>query len=137
MRSLVGGSRNLDQAIHGVWRLIGTRALSESGNGLPPPYGAAPRGIVEFHANGRMICVLADGSDGLDPSRSYLSYTGEFSIDGDSLSTVVDGSSNPSLVGRSQVREVSLTDGLLKLITPPLTIDDDVVRREFVWKKLA
>lgn len=133
----MGAHKNLDQTIHGVWRLMGTRALSESGNELPPPYGLEPRGIVEFHANGRMICVLADGSDGLDPSREYLSYTGAYSIDGNKLSTVVDGSSNPSIRGQAQVRQISLANGLLKLITPPVVIDKDVVRREFVWQKLA
>ena len=130
-------STNLHQSIRGVWRLISTRALTESGNEWPPPYGTEPRGLVQFHANHRMLCVLVDGIQGLERSREYLSYTGEYSIDNDVLATVVDGSSDPSLLGKSQVREISLHNARLKLVTPPVPIDGDIVRREFVWEKLA
>ena len=84
-----------------------------------------------------MMCVLADGTEGLEGSREYLSYTGEYSIDDNVLATVVDGSSNPALLGKSQVREVSLHNSRLLLVTPPVAIDGDKVRREFVWEKLA
>lgn len=133
----MGVSEIRNQAIHGIWRLISTRAISESGNELSPPYGIEPHGIAQFHSNSRMVCVLADGRSGLDPARAYLSYTGQYTIDDNELCTVVDGSSNTELLGKRQIRTIKLADGLLTLTTPPVAFDGDVVRREFVWDKLG
>jgi hypothetical protein len=45
----------------GTWRLVATRAWDDAGAPLPSPYGPLPRGLVMFHDNGRMMCVLNDG----------------------------------------------------------------------------
>ena len=128
----MSGTAKLEAELLGVWRLTKTRAVSDGDVKAEPPYGRKPSGLVQFQRNGRMQCVLADGRDGINPSREYLSYTGQYSLVGGTLTTVVDGGSDPSLVGQRQIRNVSLAGRQLTLWW---TRQPGNVRREFVWEK--
>ena len=53
--------------ITGAWRLIDTKALDDTGQPLPAPYGPKPMGLVTFQPDGRMMTVLCDGRAELAP----------------------------------------------------------------------
>ena len=93
-----------DTRIIGTWRLKSTLGIDDTGNALPPPYGPIPGGVVCFEPSGRMYCVLCDGRTDLSPgeARQFVSYAGNFTYDGTTLSTRVDASSDPGRIGGDQ-----------------------------------
>ena len=128
--------------IVGTWRLVETAAQDPDGLPLPEryaPYGPRPMGIVTFTADGRMMAVLCDGRPELpagSPAREYNSYCGNYSFDGETLVTKVDGASSPSRLA-DQVRRVSF-DGDRVVLRPPVDEVGGVARqRVLVWEKFA
>jgi len=127
--------------IVGTWRLVETAAQDPGGSPLPPhfaPYGPKPMGIVTFTADGRMMAVLCDGRPALPEgsAREYNSYCGNYSFDGETLVTKVDGASSPSRLA-DQVRRVSF-DGDRVVLRPPVDEVDGVARqRVLVWERIA
>src|SRR5262245_2793785 len=109
-----------ENSIVGTWSLIATTGQDDSGKVRPPPYGPPPRGLVIFQADGRMMCVLCDGRAELPAGepRQFMSYAGNYTFDGTTLSTRVDASSEASRVGGEQVRSVSFADGRMVLKPP-------------------
>src|SRR4030095_6709624 len=99
--------------ILGTWRLKSTKGQDDSGKAMPAPYGPKPEGLVVFQADGRMMCVLCDGGANLPANepRQYMSYAGNYTFDGTTLSTRVDASSDASRVGGDQVRAVRFAHG--------------------------
>ena len=97
---------NIDSRIIGTWALRSTQGRDDAGQVLPPPYGPKPEGLVTFQADGRMMCVLCDGRAALPPGepRQFMSYAGNYSFDGETLTTRVDASSDAARVGGDQVR---------------------------------
>ena len=98
----------IDPRIVGTWRLKSTVGRDDDGKELPKPYGPLAMGLVVFQADGRMMAVLCDGRAALPPGepRQFMSYAGNYSFDGTTLSTRVDASSDASRVGGDQVRAV-------------------------------
>lgn len=127
--------------IVGTWRLVATEAQDPDGSPLPAryaPYGPKPMGIVTFTADGRMMAVLCDGRPELPvgSAREYNSYCGNYSFDGTTLVTKVDGASSPSRLA-DQVRRVSF-DGERVVLRPPVDEVDGVARqRVLVWERIA
>jgi hypothetical protein len=67
----------------------------------------------------------------------FLSYSGPFEFDGQQLTTFVDVSSDPSIVGIAQVREVRFA-GEMMVLSPPIGYrGQSGVRRELTWKRIA
>ena len=91
----------IDKRIIGTWRLRSTKAVDDDGKALPPPLGPAPNGVSCFQADGRMYSVICDGRAALprDEQRVFISYTGNYTFDGDTLSTRVDAASDASRIG--------------------------------------
>lgn len=115
----------------GTWRLVATLAVDERGRPAGAPYGPVPQGIVVFGVDGRMMAVLADGRSALPAgavAREYNSYCGNFTFDGDTLITLVDGSSNPSWIGAEQVRTARFDGERLILQNG---------RRTLTWERVA
>ena len=106
---------------------------------LPPPYGPAPNGIVSFQADGRMVCVLCDGRAELPPGepRQFMSYAGNYTFDGTTLSTRVDASSDVNRIGGDQVRKVRFeNDGMV--LAPPRRLFAGVMQQqELYWERVA
>src|ERR1700744_4150024 len=98
-----------DPRIVGTWRLRSTIGRDDAGTVLAPPYGPLAMGLVVFQADGRMMAGLCDGRASLagGEPRQFMSYAGNYSFDGTTLSTKVDASSEASRVGGDQVRTVS------------------------------
>ena len=129
----------IDARIVGTWRLIGTLGVSDDGKTLPPPYGPIPNGVVCFQADGRMYCVLCDGRAELptDMGRQFMSYAGNYSFDGATLSTRVDASSDASRVGGDQVRSVRFEDGRMVLAPPRRMFAGQMQRQELTWERVG
>jgi hypothetical protein len=129
----------IDPRIVGTWRLISTEGRDDAGKVLPPPYGPKPMGLVVFAADGRMMAVLCDGRSSLADGepRQYVSYAGNYSFDGDTLTTRVDASSEVSRVGGDQVRSVSFDNGRLVLKPPRRLFAGTMQHQQLVWERIA
>jgi len=106
-----------------------TRASSASGGSSPArwaattparfcrkPYGPLAMGLVTFQADGRMMAVLCDGRAALSGEpRQFMSYAGNYTFEGTTLSTRVDASSDASRIGGEQVRSVRFENGAMVL----------------------
>ena len=125
--------------IVGTWRLIGTKAHDDAGKPLPPPYGPTPTGVVTFQADGRMLTVLCDGRPALSAGepRQFMSYAGNYSFDGMTLSTRVDASSDPSRIGGDQVRHVRFENGLMVLAPPRRLYAGVMQHQELAWERIG
>ena len=128
----------IDRRIVGTWRLLTTEGRDDAGKMLPPPYGPAPMGLVVFQADGRMMAVLCDGRGSLpgDEPRQFMSYAGNYSFDGDTLTTRVDASSDASRIGGDQVRSVGFDNGRLVLRPPRRLYSGTMQHQELVWQRI-
>ena len=127
--------------IIGTWRLVKGFSVDAEGKPLPPPYGGdKAMGRVTFNADGRMMAVLCDGRTELPPGtpREYNSYCGNFTFDGQTLTTRVDAARDPSWIGRDEVRAVHF-DGKYMVLRPPFRPmhNRPPEQRELWWEKIS
>ncbi len=129
----------IDGRIIGTWRLMSTKGQDDTGKALPPPYGPKPEGLVIFQADGRMMCVLCDGRAELPAGepRQFMSYAGNYTFDGTTLSTRVDASSDASRVGGDKVRTVHFHNGRLVLKPPRRLYAGVMQHQELVWERIV
>ena len=129
----------IDPRIVGTWRLVRTKGQDDSWALLPPPYGPKAMGLVVFQADGRMMAVLCDGRDHLSAGepRQFMSYAGNYSFDGETLSTRVDASSDASRVGGDQVRSVSFSGKEMALRPPRRMFAGAMQHQELVWERVV
>src|SRR5262245_38093391 len=130
---------NIDPRIVGTWNLVGTVGVADDGTVLAPPYGPIANGVVCFQADGRMYCVLCDGRAELPAGtpRQFMSYAGNYTFDGTTLSTRVDASSDASRVGGDQVRTVRFEGGRMVLAPPRRMFAGQMQRQELTWERVA
>jgi hypothetical protein len=129
----------IDPRIVGTWRLVGTLGRDDQGKELPPPYGPLAMGLVVFAATGRMQAVLCDGRPALPEGtpRQFMSYAGNYSFDGTTLSTKVDASSDQSRVGGDQVRSVRFEGGVMVLAPPRRMFAGQMHHQELRWERVG
>ena len=129
----------IDRRIVGTWRLKATEGRDDQGKLLPPPYGPLAMGLVVFEASGRMMAVLCDGRASLTAGepRQFMSYAGNYTFDGATLSTRVDASSDASRVGGDQVRSVRFDNGAMVLAPPRRMFAGLMQHQELVWERVA
>jgi hypothetical protein len=129
----------IDRRIVGTWRLKATKGQDDAGNPLAPPYGPAAMGLVVFQADGRMMAVLCDGRGTLPSGepRQFMSYAGNYSFDGDTLTTRVDASSDASRIGGDQVRSVRFENSLMVLAPPRRLFAGIMQHQELAWERVA
>lgn len=126
--------------IVGTWRLVETRAKNDAGEPFDKPYGPEPMGTVTFGANGRMLAVLCDGRremPGGETEREYNSYCGNYTFDGETLTTRVDAASDTTRLGGDQVRRVAFNGARLTLFPPPRPWRGDRQHREMIWERIG
>jgi hypothetical protein len=129
----------IDKRIIGTWRLKRTKGVDDEGKLLAPPYGPAPNGLVCFEADGRMYAILCDGRTELPPGepRQFMSYAGNYTFDGATLSTRVDASSEASRLGGDQVRKVRFENGGMVLAPPRRFYAGVMQHQELFWERVA
>ena len=100
---------------------------------------AAGMGLVVFQPDGRMMAVLCDGRPSLPSGepRQFMSYAGNYTFDGTTLSTHVDASSDASRVGGDQVRTVCFKNGLMVLAPPRRLYAGIMQHQELTWQRIA
>ena len=126
------------QNVTGTWRMVRAVANDSDGNVLPAPYGGRAMGRVVLDPDGRMMAVLCDGRASLDGEpRQFMSYAGNYSFDGATLSTRVDASSDASRVGGDQVRHVRFENGLMTLAPPRRLYASVMQHQELVWERIG
>ena len=130
---------NIDSRIVGIWRMVGTKGADDSGKALPPPYGPKAMGLVTFQADGRMMAVLCDGRREMPggEARPFMSYAGNYTFDGTTLSTRVDASSEASRIGGEQVRTVRFEAGGMVLAPPRRLFAGVMQRQELFWERVG
>lgn len=122
----------------GTWRLIRSNAFDAQGQPVTLPFGPKPMGLAMFHPDGRMMAVLNDSRPNLAPGEgAYMSYTGRYTVDGDTLRTRVDGSSDQSRVGGEQVRTIAFEKDILKLSPPLRSWGGSMQQHELFWEKIG
>ena len=126
-------------SIVGTWKLVRATAKDASGAPLPEPYGGKGIGRVVFTADGRMQAVVCDGRKELPAgiARDYSSYAGNYTFDGNTLTTRVDAASDPSRVGGDQVRGVRFEGELVVLTPPPRDKGGAQEYRELSWQRIS
>ena len=129
----------IDPRIVGTWRLVGTLGRDDNGKDLAPPYGPDAIGLVVFADNGRMQAVLCDGRPALPEgtARQFMSYAGNYTFDGETLSTRVDAASDASRIGGDQVRRVRFENGGMVLAPPRRLYAGVMQHQELFWERVA
>ncbi len=129
----------IDERIIGIWQLKRTHAVDDNGTVLPPPYGPAATGVVCFQADGRMINVICDGRADMPAGemRQFMSYTGNYTFDGLTLTTRVDGSSDASRIGGDQVRSVCFENGGMTLAPPRRIFAGVMQHQSLFWERVG
>ena len=129
----------IDPRIVGTWRMTGTVGRDDAGRVLDPPYGPVAMGLVVFQADGRMMAVLCDGRPALTAGepRQFMSYAGNYTFDGTTLSTRVDGSSDPNRIGGDQVRNVRFENGRMVLAPPRRLYAGVMQHQELTWERVG
>jgi hypothetical protein len=128
----------IDPRIVGVWRLKSTMGRNDDGKVLEPPYGPLAMGLVTFQADGRMMAVLCDGRSTLDGGpRQFMSYAGNYTFDGATLSTRVDASSDAGRIGGDQVRSVRFENGAMVLAPPRRLYAGVMQHQELAWERIG
>jgi hypothetical protein len=86
-----------------------------------------------------MYAVLCDSRPELPPGepRQFMSYAGNYTFDGATLSTRVDASSDASRVGGDQVRHVRFEGGGMVLAPPRRLYLGVMQRQELFWERVA
>ena len=129
----------IDPRIVGIWQLKGTLGRDDAGKVLEAPYGPKAMGLVTFQADGRMMAVLCDGRAALNGEpRQFMSYAGNYTFDGMTLSTRVDASSDASRIGGEQVRAVRFGNNGTMVLAPPRRLYAGLMQhQELTWERVA
>lgn len=119
--------------VHGAWRLVSANAVDPRGQVLAPPYGPIPIGRLILNDAGRMMVMICDGRPILPEGeeRAYTSYCGNFRIEEDRLTTLVDAASLKERIGSHQIRRIEFRGKYLVLV-PPRRSDGE--QRELSWE---
>ena len=130
----------IDKRILGTWSAQDhdgpRRQWQGAGAALRRP---AANGVVCFQADGRMYCALCDGRAELPAGepRQFMSYAGNYTFDGTTLTTKVDASSDTSRVGGDQVRTVRFENGGMVLAPPRRLYAGVMQHQELFWQRVG
>jgi hypothetical protein len=129
---------NPDEII-GTWKMVGYHNRTVDGRELPQSYGPEFLGLFQFHENGRVILIIADGRATLPPAlteRPFSAYTGSWTFDGEKVSNTIDAAYFPEFVGTTLTRDAVYRNGRLSLFPPPIMINGEMNYRELIWEKI-
>ncbi|WP_417721135.1 lipocalin-like domain-containing protein [Salipiger sp.] len=122
--------------LYGTWRLVDSGGVDAEGKPLTDLWGPEGMGVLVIERNHRIIVLLVDGRTSIPDGekRAFSTYCGNFVLDGNTLTTTIDAASDPSRIGTIQPRELSLSNGRLRL-RPPQRADG--VQRNNYWEKVS
>ncbi|GAA3192068.1 lipocalin-like domain-containing protein [Actinocorallia longicatena] len=115
-----------EKDLAGTWRLVAHFYLEDDGSTSEGPMGERADGLLIYHEDGYMAASLMrtapPAEDGSPPQAylgsadDYLGYSGRWQVrDGVVVHQVLIGS-HARVVNTEQIREISLEDGVLRLL---------------------
>jgi hypothetical protein len=122
--------RNED--IIGAWQLEEFRLVDAKGN-VTKPWGPASVGILMYTPDGYMAASIR--SDDKTRGISFMGYSGPFELSPDQVQHKVKVSSDPKLIGTTQVRGARLDGGKLILNSAASLYGGPGTSAELVWRR--
>jgi hypothetical protein len=138
------------EAIVGAWQLVSFHGRNAKGD-LRPALGENAQGLLVYTAEGYMTAVLSEAGrtpfrsrdyrggtreEALAAVNSYISYSGRYTLSGDTVTHHVEMSLYPNWIGDDQIRNVKFEGNLLILSTPPFLLSGGEWTFELTWKRL-
>ena len=123
--------------IIGTWLL--ERFIIESPQGEQRNWGSNSQGMLIYTSSGHMSVGLnkdVEKKSAVEAQNyfdSILFYSGTFAIDGKTVKHQVTQASNPTRIGKEQVRFAKLENDILTLTSP----DESFGRAILTWRKIA
>ena len=119
--------------------VIVTQSVLPSSQPLPLRERGSPYSVVCFQPDGRMYSVICDGRAEMPAGelRQFISYAGNYTFDGTTLTTRVDASSDASRIGGDQVRNVRFENGGMVLAPPRRLYAGVMQRQELLWEQVG
>ena len=128
---------DMKNEIVGTWLLEGF--LIESPQKGQRNWGTNIHGLLIYSPSGHMSVSInrdvekkSDG-DGQNYFDSILFYSGTFDVDGETIKHQVTEASNPTRIGKEQIRFAKLENDILTLTSP----DESFGRAILTWRKIA
>lgn len=135
----------------GTWRLLDYSFLHDDGV-VEKPWGTDVRGYLIYSAEGYMsgnlgaarrkrgVVERASANHPNPPRprrhRTYIAYTGRFTVEGDTVVHHVEASLFPLWVGRDEVRYYSFKGDYLTLRTGPIKSGNHTVVAQLTWERV-
>jgi len=147
--NVAGQQRTLKEQIVGTWTVVSTVNVQKDGSKVDQ-FGANPKGSITFDSNGRYMLMIVrsdlpkfaanradegSGDENKAVLKGLIAHFGTYSINeaDKTLTTRVEGSSYPNLVGMEQKRTItSLTADELKYTNPATAFGTSA---EVVWRR--
>jgi Lipocalin-like domain len=112
----------------GAWRLKSAYFQAQDSGDRLDLFGPDPYGRAVFDPDGHMVVLItaAERRPAASPSemaelvRSMAAYSGRWSLEGDKLTTEVDGAWDPGWVGTQQVRYCTYDGQTMSARTMPI-----------------
>jgi len=136
----------------GAWALVSWQIFGADDSSFTEPFGADPRGLLQYTADGCMSAVVCRSKraglpQGVSPRRmepelladcyrSYFHYAGRWHIEGDSVIHSVELGLNPNMVGTRQVRRMHF-DGQTLTLTGIESLGLQQRRHVLLWQRAA
>jgi hypothetical protein len=134
--------------LSGLWKLVSASSTTSAGERNETPYGCNPVGLLTYE-NSRVTALISyDGRKPLsigggsleeqaEAFRTFLAYSGRYTLDGDAVTHHVEISSIQNYVGRDLVRNIKFQDDQIVLVTPRTKINGKLQVVELVWRRVA
>jgi hypothetical protein len=121
-------------ALVGTWKVVDYTATDPATGEVKHPFGMNPIGTAIYTAGGQMSVLVAGShrvpSTGTGAKRAeeraelfdgMYSYTGSYTLRGDTVTIHIDSAWQPDWVGTDKARTVKLEHGILSIVTAPMT----------------
>jgi Lipocalin-like domain len=134
--------------VSGAWKLVSASSTTSAGERNETPYGCNPVGFLTYE-NGRVTALISyDGRKSLsigggsleeqaEAFRTFLAYSGRYTLDGETVTHHVEISSIQNYVGRDLVRKIKFHGDQIVLVTPRTQINGKLQTVELIWQRLA
>jgi hypothetical protein len=133
-----------DQLV-GTWKLVSASSSTAAGE-RSEPYGLSPVGFLTY-GGGRVTAMISYGGrkplsvgagtveEQAEAFKTFLAYTGRYTLNGDQVTHHVEVSSIQNYVGRDLVRIVKFQGDQIVLVTPPTRVNGKVQTLELTWQR--
>jgi Lipocalin-like domain len=137
------------KAIVGTWQLVSFHGRNANGD-LRSALGENAQGLLVYTPDGYMIAILSAAGrppfrssdfrggtpeEALQAVNSYISYSGRYEINGDTITHHVEMSLYPNWTGQDQIRNLRFEENKLILSTPAFLLSGDKWTFELVWER--